>query len=140
MNNIETYSFLFSDTLFGNIIFYGHGEMVLPIMSSLETYNRELMLILASLGFLGAILVNYIFGKALYKVYKSALDESRQVNYELVHDIFNKYGSYLLCLSFLPITCWVVPLLSGFLSFSLWRSLFFAGLARVLYYVYMVYV
>ena len=139
MDRFEAYSFLLSDTIFGNILLYAHSEFVLYAMKRLGGYKSEIILAIAVLGFSISVIFNYFCGAALYKLYKASVDEEKRVNYQKFHSFFQQYGIYLLCSNIIPVFGGYISLLAGFASFGLWRSLVIAVASKVIYYIYYIY-
>ncbi len=139
MNMFEAYSFLFSDSFFGNILLYAHSEFVLYAMKSLGGYQNNVMFLVAILGFSLSCIFNYFCGYVLYMLYKSCVVVKKQANYVRFHVFFQKYGTYLLCTNMMPLFGSFIPLLAGFASFGLWRSLAIAIVSKAIFYVYYIY-
>ena len=121
------------------MFFYARGEMALPVMISLGSYNNTAIIITASLGFVLSIIANYLFGLVLLKIYNAATDSEIQKNYKTAREVFSRYGNFLLCMNIFPIICWPLPLFAGFLTHGICRAILFAGSSRLIYYCYLVY-
>ena len=97
MNLIENYSLLFTDSVFANTVFYGGSEMALYVMRDLGGYDPGIIVIVAILGYAISVLINYWFGRILYKIYNSSIDNKNAAdNYKSLQKGFEKYGMIVL--------------------------------------------
>jgi membrane protein YqaA with SNARE-associated domain len=139
MDKFEAYSFLLSDSFFGNILLYAHSEFVLYAMKHIGGYDNNIMLIVSLAGFTVSCLFNYFFGVVLYMLYKSTVNSEKQSNYWKFHGFFHKYGHYLLFTNILPLFGSFLPLVAGFASFGAWRSLVISLGSKTIFYIYYIY-
>jgi membrane protein YqaA with SNARE-associated domain len=136
MNEIEAYFLLFTDSLFGNILLYPHKEFVLFTMKALHSYNNLAAFIISLLGFLVSVIINYFCGNVLQKIYKSSVDSSKYQNHGQLVIYFQRYGYIILLLNILPLFGAFIPLLAGFVSFGITRSVLFCLISKSIFYAY----
>jgi membrane protein YqaA with SNARE-associated domain len=139
MDKFEAYSFLLSDSVFGNILLYAHSEFVLYAMKSLGGYDTETMLAVAIGGFSIAVMLNYLCGSVLFRLYRSSVPQEKQNNYWKLHNLFHKYGYYFLYSNIIPLFGSFIPLLAGFFAFGLYRSIALAVMSKMIFYIYYIY-
>lgn len=140
MNELEAYFLLFTDSIFGNLVLYPHKEFVLFAMKSLGNYNALKAFIISILGFVISVILNYIFGRILLKIFKASIDTAKQGNYEILVINFQKYGYIILIFNIFPIFGLIVPLLAGFVSFGITRTILFCTFSKALYYAYYLFI
>lgn len=135
MDHIESYSLLFTDALFANTIFYGGSEMAFYIMNAFGGYHNITMLCVASTGYAIAVLINYWFGRVLYRIYTSSIDnKNASANYQSLKNGISKYGIWLLCFNMIPAIGPFLPVVTSFVNFGLRRTLIIAVISRIIYY------
>ena len=135
MNYIENYSLLFTDSLFANTVFYGDTEMVLDVMISVGGYDKIMMFLSATLGYAVSVLVNYWFGRVLFKIYNSSIDNPIAAeNYKSMQEGMQKFGWLMLCFNMVPAIGPFLSVIASFIDFGIKRTLFFAVVARMVYY------
>lgn len=122
MNELEAYFLLFTDSIFGNLVLYPHKEFVLFTMRELGAHSTLKAFPISIAGFAISIVLNYIFGRILQKIFKASIDESRLGNYEMLVINFQKYGYIILIFNIFPIFGLLVRLLAGFVSFGITRT------------------
>jgi len=138
MDFVENYTLLFTDSVFANTVFYGGKEMALDIMNELGGYDARIMVAVAILGYAVSVLINYWFGRILYKIYNSSIDNKNAVeNYKSLKQGSEKYGIIILCFNMIPAIGPFLPVLASFLGFGLKRTLLFTIISRFSYYVVM---
>ena len=137
MNYIENYSLLFTDSLFANTVFYGNTEMALDVMIAVGGYDKIIMFLSATLGYATSVLINYWFGRILFKIYNSSIDNPIAAeNYKSMQKSAQKFGWVMLCFNMVPAIGPFLPVLASFIGFGIERTLFFAVVARMVYYVW----
>lgn len=135
MNYIASYSLLFTDSLFANTIFYGGTEMALYVMKEFGGYDKRIMFTLALLGYAGSVVINYWFGRILYKIYDSSIDNKDAAeNYKSLTLALSKYGYIILALNIVPAIGPFTPVLASFVNSGLKRTLGITLLYRIVYY------
>ncbi len=138
MDLLENYSLLLTDSVFANTVFYGGKEMAFDIMHDLGGYDPIIMVIVATLGYAVSVLINYWFGRILYKIYDSSIDNKDAVqNYKSLKQGSQKYGAIILCFNMIPAIGPFLPVLASFLHFGLKRTLLFTIISRFSYYIVM---
>lgn len=68
MNQLETYSLLLSDSFFANLAIDTSTEFVIHTLKIFDNYEPIPVIIIATAGFFLASLVNYFFGKIVFKI------------------------------------------------------------------------
>ena len=135
MDYFENYSLLFADSVFANTVFYGGQEMALNIMNSLGGYDKKIMFLVATLGYAMSVLINYWFGKILFKIYNSSIDNQVAAeNYKSMQEGMQRFGWLMLCFNMVPAIGPFLPVLASFINFGIKKTLFFAAIARMVYY------
>lgn len=136
MNEFEAFSLLFTDSIFGNLVLYPHKEFVLFTMKELGTYSSLKAFAIGIFGFIISIFLNYVFGKILQKIFRSSIDNSKLGNYNMLVINFQKYGYIILLFNIFPIFGLLIPLLAGFVSFGIARTIVICSLSKTIYYSY----
>ena len=140
MNYLENYSLLFTDSLFANTVFYGNTEMAINVMIAVGGYDKMLIFISATLGYTVSVLVNYWFGRMLFKIYNSSIDNPTAAeNYKSMQEGAQKFGWLMLCFNMVPAIGPFLPVIASFINFGIKRTLFFAVIARMAYYAWMLF-
>jgi len=138
MNLLENYTLLFTDSVFANTVFYGGQEMAFDIMKQLGGYDIRIMIAVAIFGYTVSVLINYWFGRILYKIYNSSIDNKNAVeNYKSLKVGSKKYGFIILCFNMIPAIGPFLPVLASFVDFGLKRTLLFTMISRLSYYIVM---
>lgn len=141
MERIESYSLLFTDSFISNIAFYSSSEMVIYVMHALGSYHTTLMIFLATLGFAFSILVNYWFGRMLYKIYKSSIDNDVATqNYDMISKFLLQYAIIILPFNMVPLIGSLILVIAGFVNFSLMQTLLVSIISRLIYYILVIFV
>ena len=137
MNYTENYSLLFTDSLIANTVFYGNSEMALDVMLAIGGYDRVIMFIVAIIGYVVSVCINYWFGRVLFKIYNASIDnQTAAENYKSMQEGAQKFGWIMLCFNMVPAIGPFLPVLASFIDFGFKRTLFFAIVARAVYYVW----
>lgn len=139
MNQYESFSFLFTDSLCSNLVVSPHKELAIHVMKIMGGYDTHTTLVIGALGALCAVLINYVFGIVLYNLYRASSDQDIQQRYQKLTVFFNKYGIILLLISAVPHVGKFMILVAGFTRFGIIRSTIFATLGKVAYYIYVLY-
>lgn len=139
MDKSEAYAFLFTDTIFSNLVITAHSELALFVMQILGLYNSHLIVLFSSLGALCAFVGDYLFGIVLYNLYRFSSDVDIQARYSKCTDFFAKHGSLILLLTFIPNIGKFFPLVAGFTRYGVMRTMIYSGVSKILYYVWLIY-
>lgn len=139
MDKSEAYAFLFTDTVFSNLVITAHSELALFVMQMLGFYSSKLILIYAFLGALCAFAGNYLFGIVLYNLYRFSSDLDIQARYGKLTKFFAKYGWLILFLAFVPNVGKFIPMLAGFTRYRIINTMIYSGLSKALYYIWLLY-
>lgn len=139
MNKFEAYFLLLNDSIFGNLVLYPSGEFVLFAMQKLVGYNSHIILLTSILGFIIAVILNYFFGKILYKIYKASVESNIHRNHDQLVIYSQNYRYIILLFNIFPTFGSFIPLLAGFVSFGILRSMLFCLLSKILFYAYYLY-
>lgn len=140
MDQYEAYSFLFSDSLFSNLMLSTNSELAINTMRILGIYDLRIVFIIALLGFIVAIVINYLCGIVGYNLYRFSTDQTLHTRYNKVVEFFEKYGAYLLLLAGIPPFGKFIILLAGFARFGVMKTILITFVSKASYYYYMLYV
>ncbi len=103
-------------------------------------YDNLYILLAATLGVSIGMLMDYMMGIVLYKIFlKYNNDENTVARYEKIKGLFNKYGNNILCLSFVPYLGKFIPLIAGFTKYSPARTLILSIFSKACYYFFLIY-
>lgn len=139
MNQHESFSFLFIDSLSSNLVLNPSKELALHVMKILGDYDLQTILVVSIAGSLGAALSNYIFGIILYNLYRSSSDQDIKQRYGKLKTFFNKYGILLLLISAIPHLGKFAILAAGFTRYGILRAAIFTTIGKTLYYSYILF-
>lgn len=139
MNQYESFSFLFTDSLCSNLVILPKKELAIYVMKIMGGYDVNTTFIIGILGALCAVPINYLFGIVLYNLYRASSDQNIQQRYQKLTAFFNKFGYILLLLSAVPFVGKFMVLISGFVRYGILRSIIFASLSKAAYYFYILY-
>ncbi len=139
MDKSEAYAFLFTDTIFSNLVFTAHSELALGVMQLLGFYSSKLVLLYAFLGALTAFGIDYLFGIVLYNLYRFSSDLEIQARYNKFSEFFAKYGGFIILLTFIPNIGKFIPMISGFTRYGIVRTIIYSGFSKILYYIWLIY-
>jgi membrane protein YqaA with SNARE-associated domain len=132
INFVENYIFLFGDVLFSNIAFCFKSGFVLDIMLMSGFYDASIIYIIALIAYMISISINFIFGRVLFNIYNSCIDNEEGLkNYDSLKHIFDK-NLFLLILIFSFFTQWII-ILCGFLQIKFRKVLVVALLVYIIY-------
>lgn len=134
MSKFESYFLLFSDSIFGNLVIYPKNEFIFLVMRDLNIYAFHKIFLIAALGFSISIMLNYLCGFIAKQIYFAATDTDKHHNYNMLVKSFKKYGSIILLFNIFPLFGLFTPLLSGFVSFGLTRSILICMISKLAYY------
>ena len=135
MDYLSNYSLLFTDSLFANTVFYGGTEMALDVMREFGGYDNRITFALALAGYAFSVMINYWFGRILYKIYDSSIDNKNAAeNYKTLTLSLSKYGYIILALNILPAIGPFMPVLASFVNLGLKRTLGITLVYRIVYY------
>lgn len=139
MDKSEAYAFLFTDSIFSNLIITAHSEFALFVMHLLGFYSLKLILLYASLGAVSAFIIDYGFGIIFYNLYRFSSDLNIQDRYNKFTEFFTKYGWCFLLLSFVPNVGKFIPMVAGFTKYGFIRSIILSGFSKIIYYIWLIY-
>lgn len=138
MKQESVYSLLFTDSLLGNLAVNLDGELI--VHSTIIFNNNNLLtLTIATIASLLAIIINYLCGRILSRIFVHLSAARSYNNFRLFAQFFSKYSIFLLCLTIFPLGSKYIPLIAGFAKTNFWRVLFISTLVKLCYYTYIIY-
>ncbi len=138
MSLVETYFLLFTDTLVNNLAFNTSSEVMIEVMSVFGNYEMSIIILVATLAFMVAGAINYIFGKAVYKIL-IPISQNSDLSTKRLQKIQNsKYIPLFLLFSAIPFFGKFVLLLAGFCQIRFMLAITIASFARFVYYLYLI--
>ncbi|MEQ9115440.1 MAG: VTT domain-containing protein [Rickettsiales bacterium] len=132
MSLVEAYTFLFFDSLMSSMIFVSNTTMAYHVMYIFDGYNKYLMLLVAVLGSLFGLSINYLLGVAFGTVKKKKLGES--IKYSRLRSFTQNKLFFISFFSFVPLLGVLATTFSGLMRVSFSRFFIAALLGRLLYY------
>lgn len=139
MTQLEAYFFLFTDSVFSNLVISAKQELALYTMKTLGTYDLYLVFAYALSGAVIATILNYLAGIIGYNLYRFSTDQKIQLRYQKTTILFEKYGKYFLFFAATPYFGKFTIFVAGFTRFGLIQTLLYTTISRVLYYMYALY-
>ena len=140
MDKHEAYLFLLNDTFFSNFVLSTNSEVAVYAMQVFGTYDKFLMFWVLVVGAMCAIIMNYVFGRVLYNLYKFSPDQVIHTKYHKLSNFFAKYGNYIMLLVVVQPFGRFVVLIAGFVRLGIVRTTIIAVAYKALYYCYTLYV
>jgi membrane protein YqaA with SNARE-associated domain len=138
MSLVETYFLLFTDTLVNNLAFNVSSEVMIEVMSVFGNYEISIIILVATLAFTIAGIINYIFGKAVYKILIPTSQNSELSAKRLQKIQNSRYLPLFLMLSAIPFFGKFILLLAGFCQIRFVLAITIASFARFGYYLYLI--
>lgn len=135
MNLIEKYVFLFTDTLYSNLVLSVKSELALGIMRYLEQTNLATWLItFAAVGISASI--NYFFGIIAYNIFIKYSIPTVRVRYDNICLLWSRYYLLImLCCVFHPVAK-IIIFFTGFVKFNFARSVAVLLVCKALSYMF----
>ena len=134
MDQIEIFTLLFTDTLTSNLVFNTSTELVLHSMKMFGIYNADLTILIASIAYMFACIVNYVLGMVSYKVLSPLSKEEATTNINIDKIRKNKFLSLLLMISAYPFFGKFIILFAGFCRIRLILVLAIGVSTKIAYY------
>ncbi|MFN7038326.1 MAG: hypothetical protein ACK4OM_01975 [Alphaproteobacteria bacterium] len=135
MDNIEAYSYLFSDSLFSNLIINFYGELVIDVMLILGGYDNILILIISSLGSFIAGILNFVLGLVIRTAKKTEEVIQASHHYFKINHLIGSFLYILLLFSGLPIIGPILLVILGLFRIKLnYLSILLLLLSKIIYY------
>ena len=132
MDIIETYLFLFTNSLFAGIIFPLRSETVYNVLVIFGEYNLFIITAIALTASLIAFLINYYLGVILKRIFKKKRAKISQKK-------LAKYFLPFLLLSWLDFFGAVMCILAGFLRIKLKIFLALTSFAKLGFYLWIIF-
>lgn len=131
------YLYLFF-TSFISATFFPLGSEALLIYYLRENYHYILLIFFAGLGNTFGSILNYWFGYKgeIYILEKRLITQKNLSKYK---KYFNKYGSYTLLFSWLPVIGDIFTLIAGILKYDIKKFVILVYIAKNLRYIFVVY-
>ena len=134
MNNLESYSLLFTDSLVSNLAINANAEFVIYSMKMFGNYSHWLMIIIASSAFIVAISLNYLLGRLLFNIFKYGAEPRSDL---LKLPFLNSKSIFLiLLLSAIPFFGKFIPLFAGLKRLKFMYVIWVCAIAKFCYYGY----
>ena len=130
---LEKYMLLYFDTLVANIVFTFKGELVNSSMISFKIYNRYFIILISAVAATSAGVINYIFGKILYNIWKANVLELSTHNYLALKKILHLYPISI-SLNVIPIINKIVMTAAGFVNLNFKATMVIIFISRIIYY------
>ena len=135
MTLFETYTLLFVDTLVSNFAFNSSTEIAINAMKIFDSYNAYLVILVASVAFILASSINYIFGMACYKILSPLKsEEGESLNDRTEQMRHSPYLPLFLMISALPFFGKFIMLFAGFCNVRPLKALAISSGSRLVYY------
>ena len=134
---IQTYFFLFIDSLRASLVFPIKSELTLPAMLIFEAYDKYLIFAVALIASIVGLIINWQIGKFLFGVIKklSAFDDN-QSDLPKLENFWNKYLIWLMpVIVFFSAIGPVFCLFCGFFRVRFWYLLPLILCGRLIYYL-----
>lgn len=139
MNQLESYSLLLSDSFFTNLAIDTSTELIVHTMKTFGNYNPILIIVIATIGFMLASIVNYFFGKIIFKVVAPSNKQKHTEMVDRTQSVRNsKLLPYILLISAIPFWGKFIILYSGFCNIRFSYMLSIVTLAKLAYYSYLI--
>jgi membrane protein YqaA with SNARE-associated domain len=137
MNSIELYKSLCLDSFSAGLFFTLDYEYLIWVINLFGKSNEILIIVIASFGYMLSIIVNYLFGRLLNKMFfKYASSEKMNLNYKNVKLSTNRFWSIILILTICPGFGKFLFILLGFVNIKPAATLIFGTLLKSAYYLY----
>lgn len=136
---LEAYFLLFTDTLTSNIVISIHDELMLHTMLMFGSYNSLVILLTVSAAFMFSTCINYFFGRILLNIFYYTKDQKKLLRHKSFVKFYQKYSFILLILSAIPILGKFILLSGGFTKINLLKVLGISTIAKLCYYMYIIY-
>lgn len=139
MNTTEAYFLLFTDSLVSNLVFNFSTEIIWSTMLIFNHYNHHYILISSSMGYSAAIIINYIFGRAMFSILVSSSEQEKLVSNAAKPIINSKilWGVFLI-LSAVPFFGKFIIVFSGFCQRRFSIVFITAAMAKLIFYSYFI--
>lgn len=138
MTNSEKFFLLFSDSFFTNLAIDTSSEIVIHAMKIFGGAETLQIILVASCGYLLAVLANYLLGKIIFKAVTIVDDKNKDTRFSNIDMIKNfKYLRLILLLSAVPFFGKFIALFAGFCNIGLFRTILYCVIAKVMYYSYL---
>jgi membrane protein YqaA with SNARE-associated domain len=126
------------DSFFSSIIFVTTPEFALYSALKLSEINNIWVYSASTIGVVLGSVANYILGIVVQNIITAIYTEEKLegTNLKNLKKIFEKYGDFLLMLSFVPIYSKLIALFSGVARFSLAKTIFYIFTLRIISYVF----
>ena len=141
MDQLESYFLLLSDSFFTHLAIDTSTELVVHTMKIFGTYDPILIVAFAIFGFFFATIINYVLGRMIFKIVAPS-DEAKQAEMNHRMDTLrdSKLLPLILAFSAAPFFGKFVILFSGFCRISLLYTISIALIAKLSYYIYLIYI
>lgn len=136
MSIIESYLFLFCDSIMASLVLLPNTPMVFNAMQSFGGFNEILMLVLSVLGNTIGSSLNFVLGRILHYVKKNVEKSEGSQKFIELKEFSNKRLFFLSFFSFVPLFGVVLTLAAGFLKISYYRFVMPVIIGRVVYYFF----
>ena len=136
MSDVETYLFLFFDSILSCLALVSNTTMVYNAMLVFGGYNKIYVTAVSLVGNVLGGSINYLLGRALYSIKKSVHpSDSKKMN--SLQKYVNSRLFFLPIISFVTLLGVIITTLSGFfrLPYLVYISMFIVG--RIIYYIYL---
>lgn len=140
MDQMETYLLLLSDSFFTNLAIDTSTELVIHALKIFGNYQPTLVIAIATMGFLCAAAVNYLFGKMIFKIVAPSDKEQHMAMVARMNHIRNsKLLPIIIILSAIPFWGKFVILFAGFCSIRFRYTICIVAAAKLSYYTYLIF-
>lgn len=136
MSLAETYFLLFTDTLVNNLAFNTSSEVMIEVMRVFGNHELSIIILVATAAFTIAGIINYIFGKTVYKILIPTSQNIELSTKRLQQIQSSRYLPLFLMLSATPFFGKFILLLAGFCQIRFMLAITIASFARFGYYIY----
>ncbi len=133
MSVVESYLFLFFDSILDALVLVPNSTMVYKVMLIFGNYNLPLMFGISIVGSVIGASLNYLLGMVLITVKKTKFGNS--VKFERLMKFSQKKLYWLSFFSFVPVFGILLTTCSGLMKISYKRFFAYTLLGRAVYYL-----
>lgn len=135
MTPVESYLFLFFDSVMATLIFVPNTEMVYKAMQVFPGYNYVYMVAFASLGAVLGGGINYVIGGILHSLKQRVIHYEDSNKFKHLSKYVDKNLFWLLAFSILPVIGVLLTTAAGFFRVRFYKLLLVVFGSRLFYYI-----
>lgn len=138
MSDIELVWFIFTDTLFSNLVFIISPELAAWAAPKLSALSHIYIYTACFFAVLFASIINYILGISCEKIFTSLTEENEGAlrNRSSFKDFMKRYGYFLVLFSFVNVYSKFFAVAAGFSRFNFFVTIFMISIMKTLFYIY----